>query len=102
GEKTFVLLKRSFDAVPGVGRFTFAVGDAVEAIKNAAVMGRMNFWILIQATGDDPVAVWGEYMMENLVSPHTARGGGFIQALVMIGHDFSFTKEEIGSIARLI
>src|SRR5262245_2336582 len=80
-EKVFVLLKRSVDAVPGVGPLAIAIGDAIEAIKNAAVMGRMNLGILTQAAGDDPISIWREYVMENFVSPHAARRCGFVEAL---------------------
>ena len=37
-EKTFVLLKRAVDAVPGICRLAVAIGDSIEAIENTAVM----------------------------------------------------------------
>src|SRR5436190_4605913 len=64
-EKTFVLLKRSVDAVPGIRRLAVAVGDAIEAVENTPVMRRMNFGILIQATGDNPISIRRKHVMEN-------------------------------------
>src|SRR5258705_13626088 len=67
GQKPFVLLKRSVDAVPGVGSLAVAVGDPIEAIENAAVMRRMNLGILIQATGDNPISIRRKHVMENFI-----------------------------------
>src|SRR5688500_4516933 len=70
-EKTFVLLKRAVDAVPGIRPLAVAVGDAIEAVENSPVMRRMDLWILIQATGDNPISFWRKHMMENLIGPNS-------------------------------
>src|ERR1051325_12234531 len=57
GEKAFVLLKRAVDAVPGIRRLAVSIGDAIETIKDTAVMRRMDLGILIQTTGDNPISL---------------------------------------------
>src|SRR5688572_33112436 len=86
-EKPFVPLKRAIDAVPGVGSLAVAVGDAIEAVENAAVMWRMNSVILIQATGDDPISIRREYVMENFIGANATRRRGLVKPFVVVRHD---------------
>jgi hypothetical protein len=102
GEKPFVLLKRSVDAMPGVRSLSVAVGDAIEAVENAAVMRRMNLGILIQAPGDDPISVRRKYVMENFVGPNPTRRRGFVKPFVVIRHDLSLAQHQISMVAGLI
>src|SRR5262245_22307477 len=101
-EKPLVLLKRPVGAVPGVGALAIAVGDAIEAVENTAVMGRMDPGILIQAPGYDPISVRREYVMKNFVGANATRRRGLVKPLVVICHDFSLTQQEIGVMAGLI
>src|SRR6266536_2988320 len=66
-EKTFVLLKRSVDAVPRICHFAVTIGDAIETIKDTAVMRRMDLGILIQTTGDNPISLRRKHVVENLI-----------------------------------
>src|SRR5678815_937002 len=93
-EKTFVLLKRSVDAVPGIGRLAVAVGDAVEAVEDSAVMRRMNLGILIQATGDNPISLRRKDVMENFVGANSTCRRGLVQPFVVIRHDVSVAEHE--------
>src|SRR5580765_4977436 len=71
-EKALVLLESAIDAVPGIGRFAVTVGDAVEAIKDAAVMWRMDLRVFIEAIGDDSFAVRRIEVVKDLVSSDAA------------------------------
>ena len=102
GQKPFVLLKCSVDAMPGVRSLAVAVGDAIEAVKDSAVMRRMDLGILIQAAGDDPISGRRKYVMENFVGPNTTRRRGFVKPFVVIRHDFSFAEQEVRMMAGLI
>ena len=101
-EKPFVLLKRAVNAVPGVGAPAVAVGDAIEAVENTAMMWRMNFGIVIQATGDDPISVGREYVMENFISANATRRRGLVKPFVVVRHNLSLAQQEIGVMAGLI
>src|SRR5437870_4717717 len=85
-QKTFVLLKRSVDAMPGIRSLAIAVGDAIETIENAAVMRRMDLGILIQATGDNPISFRRKHMMENFIGPNSTCRRGLVQPFVVIRH----------------
>src|SRR6185503_10170811 len=73
-----------------------------EAVENAAVMRRMDFRIFIQAARENPISIRRINVMENLIGPNPAGGCGFIEPLVVIGHEFSFTQHEIGVMPGLI
>ena len=97
-----MLLKRAVDAVPGVRRFAVAVGDAIEALENAAMMRRMDLGILIQATRDNPIALQRINVMENLVGPNSTFGRGLVKRFIVIRHDRSLAKPEIRMMAGMI
>ena len=101
-EKSFVLLKRSVDAVPGVGPLAVAVGDAIEAVENAAVMRGMDLGIVIQATGDNPISLRRKHVMENLIGPNSTCRRGLVEPFVVIRHDRSLAEHEIGMMAGVI
>src|SRR4030095_7111610 len=101
-EKTFVLLKRSVDAMPGIGCFTVAVRDAVEPVENAAVMRRMDLWIVIQTSSNNPISAGRIDMMEDFIGPISACWRGLIQPFVVISDDVSFADREISMMAGLI
>src|SRR5262245_25748178 len=75
-EKTFVLLKRSVDAVPGVRLLALIVGNPVEAVEDPAVMRRMHLGIVIQTASDYPVPRQGKDVMEDLVGSNATFGRG--------------------------
>jgi hypothetical protein len=54
----------------GVSPPALAISDAVEAVKDSAVMRRMNLRILIQAAGDNPISLRRKHVMENLIGPN--------------------------------
>ena len=101
-EKTFVLLKRTVDAVPGIRRLAVPVCDAIEAVENTPVMRRMNLGILIQTTRDNPIPRWRIHVMENLIGPNSACRRGLVKPFVVIRHDVSLTEHEIRMMAGVI
>src|SRR5262245_29377253 len=94
-QKRFVLLKRSIDAVPGVGALAVAVRDPIEAVENSSMMRRMDLRIIQQAIGDDPLSVRRINVMENFIGPNSARRGGFVEPFVVIGHDRALAEQEV-------
>src|SRR5262245_18704735 len=101
-KESFVLLKGSIDTVPRVSSLAVAVGDAIEAIKNAAVMRRMNLGIISQAAGHNPISLWGKDVMENLVGPDPTGRCGFVEPFIMVGHDMALAGHEVHVMPGLI
>src|SRR5438046_2857844 len=79
GEKLFMLLERSVYAMPCVRSLAIAVGDAIEAVENTAVMRGMNLRIWIQAAGDNSVSIRRMDVMENLIGPNSTVRRGLVE-----------------------
>ncbi len=102
GQKPFVLLKGSVDAVPGVCPLAVAIGDAIEAVENAPVMRRMDLGIVIQASGDNPVSTGRKDVMKNFIGPNSTCRRRLVEPFVVIRHDLSLAEHEIRMMAGLI
>src|SRR5262245_45136718 len=76
GNEPFMLLEGTVNTMPGIGVPAIAVGDAIEAVKNPAVMRRMHLGIILQAVRDQAIAVRREYVVKNFIcSNATLRSG---------------------------
>src|SRR5438093_9343264 len=62
----------------------------------------MDFGILIQATGDNPIALRRIHVMENLIGPNSTCRRGLVKPFVVIGHDRSLAEHEISMMAGVI
>ena len=97
-----MLLESSIDAVPGVCPLAVAIGDAIEAVEDSAVMRRMHLRILIQATGDNPISIRRKHVMKNFIRSISICRRGLIEPFVMIRHDLSVAEHEIRMVTGLI
>src|SRR6266540_449826 len=62
----------------------------------------MDLGILIQATGENPIALGRKHVMKNLIGPNSTCRRGLVKPFVVIPHDRSLSEHEIRMMARVI
>src|SRR5689334_5901746 len=88
--------------MPGIRRLPVTIRNAIEAVENPTMMRRMDLRIVIQASGDDLIAIRRIYVMENFIGANSTGGRGLIEAFIVISHDLALAEREIGVMPRVI
>src|SRR5262249_13982593 len=101
-EKAIVLLIGSMGAVPHVRGLAVAVANAVETVKNTAVVRRMDLGMVRQAIRDHSVALRRIEMVKYLIRSDPTGFRGLVERVIVLRQHRPRVEEKVGVIAGVI